>query len=423
MRAPRIVLVVVASCLLAAGASVATAGQEVDTPPEGNWLAGDLHVHTTYSGDSWNGPTDDNTGPEEFYTWGWSVGEQGDIARTRGLDFVTITDHNEVRSQSDPAFGSEGLIWVPGYENSLPGHAQMIGATSVLDNGARDLEAVERLKEELHAAGGVFQINHPSDEDWLDNYGHAFVPDTVEVWNIGPWLYQRPFPASNDNEASLSFWDRFLDDGERVAATGGSDNHWRSVTAVAGVGQPTTWVFAAENTVEGILQGLREGRTTISHQPPGYPTSVRALLEADGDGDGIYESLIGDKVPLGSTLRATVDGADGSYIRLVTNDSESLAQIEIDSNDFLYEIDVPEESTWVRAEVFRQEEDVDRTQLSFACEMMDTAGEAPGGVHPELDFYDGPTTVCTNRLLVLALTSPIYFGLEPSPSPSPTSEF
>ena len=39
----------------------------------GEWLAGDLHVHTTYSHDSYGGPSDDNTGPEEAYILGWPV--------------------------------------------------------------------------------------------------------------------------------------------------------------------------------------------------------------------------------------------------------------------------------------------------------------------------------------------------------------
>ena len=52
----------------------------------GVWLAGDLHVHTTYSHDSYGGPTDDNTGPADAYTLGYSVREEFLLARTRGLD-------------------------------------------------------------------------------------------------------------------------------------------------------------------------------------------------------------------------------------------------------------------------------------------------------------------------------------------------
>ena len=99
---------------------------------EGEWLAGDLHVHTTYSHDSYGGPSDDNTGPEELYTLGWSVEEQFTHAFTRGLDFLAITDHEDIRSQAEPGFGANGVIPLPGYENSFSGHAQMLGATQAV---------------------------------------------------------------------------------------------------------------------------------------------------------------------------------------------------------------------------------------------------------------------------------------------------
>src|SRR3954452_16625674 len=95
----------------------------------GVWLAGDLHVHTTYSHDSYGGPTDDNTGPDEGYTLRHTVTDDMALAKSRGLDYVAITDHSDVRSQSDPgwAFAKQiGLVPVPGYENSLNGHAQML---------------------------------------------------------------------------------------------------------------------------------------------------------------------------------------------------------------------------------------------------------------------------------------------------------
>ena len=406
-----VLLCALAAALIAPG-SLAE-GREKEKP-KGEWYAGDLHVHTTYSHDSWSGPDDDNTGPDEFYTYGWSVGEQGDNARERGLDFLFITDHSDVRSTEDPAFGSDGLIWIPGYENSLGGHAQMLGIDRVLDKGSSSLEDVERLAAEIRNEGGAFQINHPSDMEWLDSYGHDFVPDTVEVWNIGPWFFQHPLPSSNDNDFSLRFWDEFLDAGERVAATGGSDNHWRSISAAGGVGQPTTWVFAKKPTAESILEGLREGRTSISHQPPAYG-GPRAYLEAS-EGNDKFNAIIGDKVLPGSTLRAIVEGADRATLRLVTDGSETLAEVPVEGDSFSYEIDVPEESTWVRAEVFLNDLPDVRAQLAPVCAVIDAIANV---------FGEPPTTYCTNRQLMLALTSPIYFGIEepePTPSPSTTAE-
>ena len=406
----RCALVCALGAALIVPAPIATAKAPKEKP-KGEWYAGDLHVHTTYSHDSWSGPDDDNTGPEEFYTYGWSVGEQGDIARSRGLDFLAITDHNDVRSTEDPAFGSDGLIWLPGYEKSLRAHAQVLGIDRVLEKGESSLEDVERIAAEIRAEGGVFQINHPSDMDWLNAYGHEFVPDTVEVWNIGPWFFQHPLPSSNDNDFSLRFWDEFLDAGEQVAATGGSDNHWRSITAGGGVGQPTTWVFAKKPTEAGILQGLRDGRTSISHQPPAYG-GPQAFLEAS-EGGGKFNAIIGDEVLPGSTLRASVQGADHATLRLVTDGSETLAEVPVEGAAFTYEIDVPETSTWVRAEVFMEDAAAIRTELAPVCAVIDAIAEL---------FGEPPTTYCTNRQLMLALTSPIYFSLdEPEPAPTPST--
>src|SRR3954451_4223656 len=84
----------------------------------GEWLAGDLHVHTTYSHDSYGGPSDGNTGPEDAYTFGQTVTEDFAIAASRGLGYLAITDHTDVRSQSDPGFGFGGVLGIPAYENS-----------------------------------------------------------------------------------------------------------------------------------------------------------------------------------------------------------------------------------------------------------------------------------------------------------------
>ena len=78
----------------------------------GEWLAGDLHVHTCYSHDSYCPPDDDNTGPDEFYTLGLSSAHAS-WRRPRGLDYLAITDHNDVRSSADPDFGAYGVIGSP----------------------------------------------------------------------------------------------------------------------------------------------------------------------------------------------------------------------------------------------------------------------------------------------------------------------
>lgn len=381
-------------------------GPDAATPRQGQWLAGDLHIHTTYSHDSYGGPSDSNTGPDEFYTAGHTVSSQFTVAQARGLDYLAITDHDDIRSQLDPGWADakrRGLIPIPAYENSIDGHAQMLGATREYSEVDRTAEGVQAVADELRADGGVFQINHPMEgnlgnEDDIDwPLKHAVVPDTVEVWNISR-LYQPPLPSASNNDSAVRFWEKFLDAGEKVGITAGSDNHWLSTTAAQGAGQPTTWVLAEDRTLQGILEGLRAGRTFISHQPPALG-GPRLFLEADPDGGGDYEAMMGDTVPAGSPMRVRVEGAPGTMLRVFTDGGElAFPPVPVTSPFFEYRFDAPEGITWARTEVFQPDAKAERTTL---CD----------------EQLGDQTTYCRNELGVLAMTSAIYLET-PTEGPS-----
>jgi hypothetical protein len=99
---------------------------------------------------------------------------------------------------------------------------------------------------------------------------------------------------------------------------GGSDSHWRSTTAAQGVGQPTTWVFAADRSPRAVLGAIRQGRTFVAAEPPGLG-GPRLLLSAREDWPGGREAIVGDTVrghgPL--SVEARVTNGTGSRLRLV----------------------------------------------------------------------------------------------------------
>ncbi|MBI4728066.1 MAG: CehA/McbA family metallohydrolase [Acidobacteria bacterium] len=378
-------------------------------PAVGEWLAGDLHVHTCYSHDAWCPPDDNNTGPDDFYTLSGSVEERFIEAAARGLDYLAITDHHSdgnpgdsgARSIEDPGFGTHGVIGVPGYENSIHGHAQMLGATHVISAGDGGATAVNLMAGLLRAKGGVFQANHPADGlrdapfacgdtgklHW--GYGYDVRPDTIEVWNISQQL-QPPVPAGTSNEDAARFWECWLDRGAHVGATGGSDSHWLSTAAVQGPGNPTTWVFARERSARGVLEALREGRTTVSMLPPVFG-APRLILEADADGDGVFESMVGDTVPPGTPMRVRVDNLPvGGLVDVRANSATIVNGAPLVPGGEV-RFTAPAEAGWVRA-------------ILRAPDATDERGVTCDGVVGQ------NTTYCRNRVAVTALTSAIYLG-------------
>ena len=414
----RIVAIVVV-CLAATSTSFAANGPK---PPKGSWVAGDLHVHTIYGHDTcitptqaWDPSTPDRSARKSCdaaYTVSFTPVERFDEAATRGLNFLAITDHNNVVNQTDPAelawlAAHPSFVAIPAYENSQPGHVQMLGARACYSNtgpipGATvecDHDVTDQtstgetaLANALRDKGGVFQINHPSDMNWLTRFGHSVVPDTVEVWNIGPWIYQHPFPASNDNNFSLDWYDGFLRAGDEVGATGGSDSHWVLTDAAQGVGEPTTWVFARSLSLQGVLDGIRTHHTFVSALPPALH-GPQLFLEADGNGDGVFESIAGSETKPGSTFRVrTVGALPGSMLRIVTDTGKTEVSLGA-STIYTFRpgtAGIPAAASFVRVEMLMPDARAQREQ---------TCG-------PILEQI--PSTLCDDDLLMEALTSPIF---------------
>jgi hypothetical protein len=313
------------------------------------WLAGDLHVHTCFSHDAWCPAGDDNTAADEFYTLSLGVEERFRQAALQGLDYLAISDHNDVRSSADPGFGAAGVIGIPAYENSLDGHAQMLGAQLLYGTGAETAAEVNAAAAELRADGGAFQVNHPGNQteqrfgscadsavlDW--DYGYDVQPDTIEVVN-----------PTSPVQVAERWWECWLDRGARVGATGGSDSHYAWTAPVQGPGQPTTWALADEPSRAGVLAAIRAGRTSVSRRAP-LAGGAPLLLEADADGDGSFESGVGDTVPPGAVMRVRAGGPlQAGFVR-VRGNGATLVDDALLPPGGAVELRAPAEAGWVRA--------------------------------------------------------------------------
>ena len=354
---------------------------------EGMWLAGDMHVHTCYSHDAYCGPTDDNTGPDTFYSSGGTVGERFGEAAAKGLDFLNVSDHDDIRAWTDPDFGAHGVTALHGYEASLPGgHAHIVGVDRQFDKS----QPVQNLKDDVNADGGIFQANHPSYRiekipetcDQMASggtymhwkYGFTVQPDSLEVWN--PTALLAPAEA---------YWECWLERGVRMPATAGSDTHG----ALGQVGTPTTWVFSRSHRERDIVRGIVGGRTSLSRLSPALG-GLRLLLEADSDGDGKFESMIGDTVKPGSKLRVRAEGLPpGGYVRVRANGKTLVDDAPLQPGSTVT-VTAPKSAGWVRAVLYLPE-----------ILMSQDPGCSPN---------ESPVSICSHDFAVAAMTSPIYLG-------------
>jgi PHP domain-containing protein len=274
------------------------------------WLRGDLHCHTRYSdGDSW---------PSEMLHAGAEA----------GLDFLGVTDHNNVAHHAEygPGGGDFPIV-IPGVEvTTYGGHWNAWGTNRWWEFRTPEARAVERAMSEAAEAGAFVSVNHPKPFGPAWEYDDISSMHAIEVWN-GPW--------AGLNSVALSLWEARLRAGQRLVAVGGSDAHVlrsrdRDPRHADQVGTPTTWVQAGPGADAGaILEAMRAGRTFVSASP----TAPQLYLQPGGRGVDVEV-----RGGMGTTLVVLGDGA-------------AVGAVAVDSEAFSSTFAVPRAEGYVRAQL------------------------------------------------------------------------
>jgi len=285
------------------------------------WLKGDLHCHTVHS-DGLN-----------------SVEEIVRNAVGLGLDFLAVTDHNtSTHFEELERLSDLPIVLIPGEEvTTYWGHANMWGLREWIDFRCADEASIDAVRRYVLQKGGLISVNHPKcvGPPWFFRGWEGF--PSMEVWQA-PWRFY--------NWESLERWDSLLRKGERVVAVGGSDVH--SIPPAEprhphGLANPTTWVYAGSSSVRAepvdasqapvparpgatssvraepvdaspaplparpealvrraepqhpelaILDAIRAGHVYLTDAP----NNTHLILRADADGDGRFETLMGDTI-------------------------------------------------------------------------------------------------------------------------------
>lgn len=324
------------------------------------YYAGDFHVHSRES-------TDARPGLDEI----------GTFARSRGLDFVELSDHNTVTQLEfvgDAQPRHPQLLFLPGIEyTTYQGHANAIGATRFVEHKLGQAgTTIGTSVDAILAQGAVFSINHPlldlGDVCIGCAWKHEVSPEKVGGYELGTGGQKEGARLFLD--VTLAAWEALLDRGSHAAAMGGGDDHQagKAKGAFASpLGSPTTLVLADELSAPAILAAVKKGRTVVKLQGPEDP-----MVELSTEGG----ALPGDRLGVQSArMVARVTGGVGQRVRFVKNGKPE-PEVDVTSDPFVHELvvvpDAGARETRVRAEVVV--DDKPRTITSHVFFSFDAQG-------------------------------------------------
>lgn len=318
------------------------------------WYRGDLHVHTGHS----DGFCNSRRGRKIPCP----VSRTLDAAVDANLDFVAITEHNNVGAYQamralQPYY--DDLLIVPGREmTTAQGHTNIFGTTRFVDYrlGSGALTDMAAVVARAKSDGALVSVNHPGSAsnhrcrgcNWADTALYDRV-DAVEVMTSnGIGRQQRGDTAGRD----IVLWEEQIARGRRVTAIGGSDVHDVDKGRF-GIGYPTTLVRANALSERAILDAIAAGHVMIDMTGrPGIGFDVQARL---GDQTGTIGSNFVTRVGQNFTLSLTIEDAQNhALLGLIDGKpSKALSIARIADNRYTVSFTIPTDNKrhWIRFEL------------------------------------------------------------------------
>lgn len=331
---------------------------------EARWYRGDLHSHTGHSDGSCQ-PQSRRGVSETTGRVPCPVFRTVETAAARGLDFIAITDHNttsQAEALRELQIGYDRLLLIPGREvTTFQGHANVFGPTAFIDFQVGSVHApdMNAVIGQSRTLGGVFSVNHPTvpsgevcmgcgwtvtDTDWSR-------VDAIEVFNGGS---MRALGGLAETPLSgIAFWEALLNQGHRITAIGGSDNHDADIASetASAIGHPTTVIWADGLSQSTLLDGIRAGRVVVDLDGDATRT-LDFSAEAAGQTAQMGQTL---SAPASARFTVTVKGSAGGRIEVVRDGTviDGPANLALASDNASLAFDLPVEGVtgWVRINV------------------------------------------------------------------------
>jgi hypothetical protein len=335
---PLLLLVALASC----GGCRERKPTPVTATQPVRYLKGQLHLHSSRSGDS-------HTPPEEVVRW----------YREHGFDFLVFTDHN----RAGPPIHSLAPLVLPGIELTqnlhdctpppAPGEQCLFHVNALFVNqGATGLDPWRpEVSGDRHAAyrlalataaraGGLAQLNHPNFHHGADAALLTTLAreDGLRFFEVANGSFDAGNAGDASHPSTEELWDRVLTAGGWLYGTATDDaHHYFDAASVAARGQP---VFTAGRGFVMVRSALDVGAIRAALVRGDFYASTGVLLDRAEVANGALRIDVAAASPglhafkfigSGGQVLARSEGRDAqfplakappSYVRAVVEDGQ-----------------------------------------------------------------------------------------------------